>query len=138
LAPAISSCLVQGGRPYAGARGNALVLASSPLAFALPGVRQHRMPALEEFASGPALVMRYNAAGGRQATRAEEVLAAAEAGDANATAVIGSAGQALGAALGWMVNVLDPEVIIVGGGLGSAGGLYWDSLVRLHPRAYLG
>src|SRR5262245_12074697 len=27
----ISCCLVQGGRPYAGARGNALVLASSPL-----------------------------------------------------------------------------------------------------------
>jgi glucokinase len=126
----ISSCLVQGGRPYAGARGYALVLATSALHLPCPVCGNREWPALEEFASGPALVMRYNAAGGRQATRAEEVLAAAEAGDANGTAVVGSAGEALGAALGWMANVLDPDVIIVGGGLGSAGGLYWDSLVR--------
>jgi glucokinase len=126
----ISSCLVQGGRPYAGARGNALVLATSALHLPCPVCGNREWPALEEYASGPALVMRYNAAGGQQATRAEEVLAAAEAGDANGKAVVGSAGQALGAALGWLVNVLDPEVIIVGGGLGSAGGLYWDSLVR--------
>jgi len=28
-----------------------------------------------------------------------------------------------------LVNVLDPEAIIVGGGLGLASGLYWDSFV---------
>jgi glucokinase len=27
------------------------------------------------------------------------------------------------------VNVLDPEAVIVGGGLGSAGGRYWDSML---------
>ncbi|MEP7358416.1 MAG: ROK family protein, partial [Anaerolineales bacterium] len=126
----ISSCLVQDGQPYAGARGNALVLASSPLNLPCPVCGNTHWPALEEFASGPALVSRFNALGGRQATRAEEVLAAAEAGDAGAVDIVASAGQALGAALGWMVNILDPEIIIVGGGLGSAGGRYWDSLVR--------
>ena len=126
----ISSCLVQDGRPYAGARGNALVLASSPLSLPCPVCGNTHWPALEEFASGPALVTRFNTLSGRQATRAEEVLAAAEAGDTEAQSVVRSAGQALGAGLGWLVNVLDPEVIIVGGGLGSAGGLYWDSLVR--------
>ena len=29
-----------------------------------------------------------------------------------------------------MVNILDPEALIVGGGLGLAGGLYWETLVE--------
>src|SRR5258706_364628 len=112
-----------------GARGNALVLASSPLRLPCPVCGNTHWPALEDFAAGPALVARYNALGGRQAARAEEVLAAAAEGEPAAHSVVDSAGQALGASLGWLVNVLDPEVIIVGGGLGLAGGLYWDSLV---------
>ena len=28
------------------------------------------------------------------------------------------------------MNVLDPEIIVVGGGLGTAGGLYWDAFER--------
>jgi glucokinase len=126
----ISSCLVQGGRPYAGARGNALVLASSRPNTPCPVCGNTRWPALEEFASGPALVTRYNALGARQALRAEEVIAAAEAGEAGACEVVHSAGRALGASLGWLVNILDPEVLIVGGGLGLARGRYWDSLVE--------
>ncbi len=126
----ISSCLVLDGRPHAGARGNALVLASSPLVVPCPACGNTHWPALEEFASGPALVARYNAQSGRQVTRAEAVLAAAMAGDDTAKDVVHSAGQALGVSLAWLVNVLDPEVIIVGGGLGSAGGTYWASLVE--------
>jgi glucokinase len=126
----ISSCLVLDGRPYAGARGQALVLASSPLVVPCPACGNTRWPALEEFASGPALVARYNARGGHTVARAEAVVAAAVAGDAAAGQVIQSAGQALGVSLGWLVNVLDPEVLIVGGGLGSAGGRYWDSVVE--------
>jgi glucokinase len=126
----ISSCLVLDGRPHAGARGNALVLASSPLVVPCPACGNTHWPTLEEFASGPALVARYNALGGRQVVRAEEVIAAATAGDNAAQEVVHSAGQSFGASLGWLVNVLDPEVIIVGGGLGSAGGRYWDCLVE--------
>jgi glucokinase len=36
---------------------------------------------------------------------------------------------ALGSSIGWLVNVLDPEAVIVGGGLGTAGGQYWDMMV---------
>lgn len=125
----ISSCLVQGGRPLAGARGNALVLASSPYTLTCEhcGTRQHFV--LEEYASGPALVARYNALASASLTRGEEVLAAAHAGDAIATDVARSAGEALGVSIGWLVNVLDPEAVIVGGGLGTAGGLYRESMV---------
>jgi glucokinase len=125
----ISSCLVQGGRPFAGARGNALVLASSPHTAVCEQCGAVNRPILEEYAGGPALVARYNRDHGGHATRGEEVLAMAARGDDGAATIVSSAGAALGVALGWLVNVLDPQAIVVGGGLGAAGGLYWDALL---------
>lgn len=43
--------------------------------------------------------------------------------------VVRSAGHALGVSVAFLVNTLDPEAVIVGGGLGLAGGLYWSSFV---------
>jgi glucokinase len=37
---------------------------------------------------------------------------------------------ALGSLVALLVNVLDPEAVVVGGGLGSAPGAYWEGLVR--------
>jgi glucokinase len=125
----ISCCLVQDGRPYAGARGNALILASSPLTTVCTTCGSVLRPVLEEFASGPALVSRYNQVIGGHATRAEDVIAAADAGSAAAIEIVLTAGAALGVSVGWLVNVLDPQAVIVGGGLGLAGGLYWESFV---------
>ncbi len=119
----ISYCLVQDGKPYAGARGNALILASSPLTTTCTACGATLRPVLEEFASGPALAARFGA------TRGEDVLAAAATNDQAAIAVVESAGAALGVSVAWLVNVLDPQAIIVGGGLGLAGGRYWDSFV---------
>ena len=56
----ISCCLVQDGVPYAGAQGNALILASSPLTTTCTTCGALLRPVLEDFASGPALVTRYN------------------------------------------------------------------------------
>jgi glucokinase len=130
----ISCCLVQEGRPYAGARGGALVMASSPFSAICPTCGNLLHPVTEEIASGPALVARYRAKLGAEAdptlTQAEAVIAAAGQGDRRAIEVIETAGLALGSSLGLVVNVLDPEAVVIGGGLGSAGGLYWDSLVE--------
>jgi glucokinase len=84
---------------------------------------------LEEFAGGPGLARRYGQLSGQAPLGAEAVFAAERQGDALARTVIQSAGAALGVSLGWYVNVLDPEAVVVGGGLGTAGGLYWESLV---------
>jgi glucokinase len=119
----ISCCLVQSGQPFAGARGNALILASSPLTTTCTVCGTTLRPILEEFASGPALAARARMA------RGEDVLTAAAAGDQTAIQVVESAGAALGVSVGWLINVLDPQAIIVGGGLGLAGGRYWDSFV---------
>jgi len=125
----ISCCLVQDGVPYAGAQGNALILASSPLTTACTTCGAILRPVLEDFASGPALVARYNQTGAGRAARGEDVLVAASAGDQAAVRVVSTAGEALGVSVGWLVNVLDPAAVIVGGGLGTTGGLYWDSFV---------
>lgn len=125
----IASALVLDGRPFAGARGNALILASSPLTTTCDACGTVLNPILEEFASGPALVDRFNRIGSPQVDRGEELLEAAAGGDPLAIEVVRSGGEALGSSVGFLVNVLDPEAVIVGGGLGLAGGLYWDSFV---------
>jgi glucokinase len=125
----ISYCFVQDGRPYAGARGNALILSSSPLTTTCTTCGTVLKPVLEEFASGPALVSRYNERVPGKGASGEDVLAASQAGDLSAMEVTRTAGEALGVSVGFLVNVLDPEAVIVGGGLGLAGGLYWDSFV---------
>jgi glucokinase len=131
----ISSCLVQDGRPYAGARGNALVLASGPFSTVCPRCGVVARTVREEIASGPALVRLYNEARGGAAARCEDVLAAAVQGDADAVRIVRERGEALGSGVAFLVNVLDPgAVVVVCGGLGLAGDLYWgaflDSLRR--------
>lgn len=125
----ISYSLVLDGHPYAGARGNALILSSGTQTFPCPNCGQEFDFVLEEFTSGPALVRRYNDQSAAKVSSAPEVLAAAQAGTPEAVEVVESAGRAVGNGLGHLVNVLDPEALVIGGGLGLAGGLYWESMV---------
>lgn len=126
----ISSCFVQAGRPYAGARGNALVLATMPLTTTCTTCGTELHPVLEEFAAGPALAARYNQVKAEPVNGGQAVFAAAARGDQHAQEIIRSAGAALGNSVAFLCNVLDPEAVIVGGGLGLAGGLYWESFVQ--------
>ncbi|MEM7029741.1 MAG: ROK family protein [Chloroflexota bacterium] len=126
----ISYCLVQDGRPYAGARGNALLLASAPITTTCPACAVTSQVVLEEFAAGPALVARYNQTSDQAVATGEAVFEALNAGDPIAQQVITSAGEALGGSIGFLVNILDPEAIVIGGGLGLAGGLYWETLIQ--------
>jgi glucokinase len=84
---------------------------------------------LEEIASGPALIARFNQRRPAAADTGQAVLAAAMAGNPDAADVVRSAGEALGSSVGMLVSVLDPEAVVVGGGLGLSEGPYWDSLV---------
>jgi glucokinase len=126
----ISSCLVQRGRVFAGHRGNALVMASSPLSTICTHCGATLHPVLEDFASGPAIAARYKLLRPTAAAcvRAEDVFRAAEY-DAGAAGVLRSAGESLGVSVAFLVNVLDPELVVVGGGL------YWrafESSAREH------
>jgi glucokinase len=131
----ISCCLVQDGHPLRGAKGNALTMASSPLSTACTHCGVKLRPVLEEFASGPAIARRFaqaraeagNKEQSTEAATSEDVFRAASQGDKAAAKILTSAGEALGVSTAFLVNVLDPEIIVVGGGLGMAGGLYWDA-----------
>jgi glucokinase len=119
----ISSCLVQGGMPFAGLRGNALVMSTAPLTIVREdGTRESQV--MEEFSSGSGIARRFGV------DRAEAVFDAARTGDVRAIHILTTAGEALGNNIAFLANVLDPAAIVVGGGLGSTTGLYWDAMVR--------
>jgi glucokinase len=122
----VSHCFVLSGHPFSGARGNALVFASNPYTL-YDQPKPKKYPPLENFSSGPALVQRYNQMTNKTLTEGTEVVAAAKGGDEVAQFVIESAGAALGVGVAGLVNTLDPHAVIVGGGLGVSGGLYWQS-----------
>jgi glucokinase len=126
----ISYCLVLDGKPYAGANGHAIMVASGILSFECENCGAAQDQILEQFASGPALVARYNRRTGAHLSSGQEVTAAAAAGDATAQQIIRSAGESLGNSIGFLLNILDPQAVVVGGGLGLAGGLYWESFLR--------
>ena len=122
----VSGVLVQGGQPYAGSKGAALVIANGPVTCTCPKCGHVARHVVEDIASGPAL-----AAAFAPGCRAEDVLNAAEKGDVQAIAVIDHAAQALGQVLALLVNALDPARLVIGGGLGSAPGIYFTSLKRM-------
>lgn len=119
----ISSCLMMNGRPYLGARGLTGTFASARGVFpAMDGMLSSSL-ALEDFSSGPALVRRVNQLGD-----ARKVIALAGMGQPLAREAVRSAGFALGSSIAQLVNTLDPERVVIGGGLGCATGLFYDSV----------
>lgn len=130
----IASCLVLDGQPYTGARGATGTMASSPLNVPCEHCGQTTRRTLEELAAGPALVARYNQRRPGGAESGHDVLSAAAAGDVDAQSVVRAAGQALQASVALLVNVLDPEAVILGGGLGVSQGSYWDEFLEATRR----
>ena len=121
----ISSCLVLDGQPWRGSRGEAIAFGELVVARSKNGGVG---VTLEEFASGAGMCHRYSEATGRGVLGAEELMALAEAGDAEAQDILTTSLHALGAALTAAVDILDPSALIVGGGLGTSGGFWWDHL----------
>jgi len=119
----VSAVLVQDGVPYAGSRGAALVIGNGPTRHRCPSCGHVESRIVEDLASGPGLAAAFGV------PRAEAVLAAAEAGDPRARAVIADAAFELGRVLALLAGALDPEAIVLGGGLGSAPGPYHEALV---------
>ncbi|MFD4420685.1 ROK family protein [Agromyces sp. NPDC058484] len=139
----IAGSLVLGGRPYAGGGyagelGHAL---SDPL-----GERCAcgAIGCLETMASASAIARRYTAASGVAVRGAREVLAAAEAGDADARRIWDDAVRALAEELARLVAILAPEAVVIGGGLAQAGAALFeplgerlDALLSFHRRPVL-
>lgn len=120
--------LVHGSRGLAGEIGHCTV----------PGATQQcncgKVGCVEAIADGPAIARAARAAvaSGRRSAlgsspsalrrlTAADVGQAAAEGDELARDVLAEAGRTLGLAASWLVNVLNPEVLVVGGGVAGAG-----------------
>lgn len=78
---------------------------------------------IETFLSGPALAEAYRQRTGRAVTGSDVSAAAAE-GDRDADAVLQAWASRLARALATVINLLDPDVIVVGGGLSRIARIY--------------
>lgn len=58
-----------------------------------------------------------------QEIQAEDIVRAAEGGDPSALAIVAAVGRNLGLGLASLVAIFDPDLLIIGGGLGSVGEL---------------
>lgn len=87
---------------------------------------------IETFLSGPGLARSHEALSGERAEGAA-LAARAAAGEAAAQRTLALYADRLARSLATVINLLDPEVIVLGGGLGQIDVLY-DHVPRLWPR----
>jgi glucokinase len=141
LGTGIGSGIVLGGEVYRGSTGAGAEIGhmtidehGPPCQGTCPG-----RGCLEVMASGTAIGREGTDAGRREPESAlgrvvaqrgvvtgEEVAALAVAGDAAACSVMAAIGRSLGAGLASVVNIFEPEVIVIGGGASAAGDLLLD------------
>ncbi len=91
-----------------------------PEADELPGPECYcgRRGCVETWLSGPGLLRDFHRHGG-EAERAEQVVAAAERGEEAARACLDRYATRLARALATVINIIDPAVIVLGGGLSN-------------------
>ncbi len=112
----IAGTVFAGGRPYRGADGMAGEIGHAPVPIGEELCACGQRGCLETYASAAALVRRY----GDPGLSAADVVARA-ADDPRAAQVFGDAVRALGFALTTYTMLLDPALIVLGGGLAEAG-----------------
>jgi glucokinase len=83
---------------------------------------------VEAIASGPAIHATFRRLGGELATDTRGVYRLAAAGDTLAAVAVERGAAAAGHAIGGLVNILDPHIVVIGGGLAFAGPLWWDAM----------
>lgn len=122
----IGGAIILNGRVHHGAHstageiGHSIVLSGGPLCTC------DKLGCLEALSSGSAIGREGRAAGLGEAITGKEVGQRAQEGDAVAVRVVEHAGRWLGVALGNAVNLFDPQIIVLGGGVPALGDLYLE------------
>lgn len=97
-----------------------------------------RRGCLQALFSEPALVRRWRTATGAAATATrQDMLEAAHSGEKTAVAMLAEAGEAIGRHLAIYCNIIDPEVIVVGGEAVIFGDLLFDPMREALARGML-
>jgi fructokinase len=135
LGTGVGGGLVVDGRLVEGANGIAGEWGHNPLPWPegdeIPGPPCYcgRAGCIEVFVSGPGLKADYVRRGGMP-HRTEEIVARADAGEARAQAALEAWQRRLAKSFATLINVIDPDVIVVGGGLSRVARLY-EAVPRL-------
>jgi fructokinase len=129
LGTGVGGGIVVDGRPLTGRHAIAGEWGHNPLPWPTteewpgPACYCGRRGCIETFLSGPALAQQYRRVSGRRAT-AMEVAARLQAGEAAAAMTFDRYAERLARALAHVINILDPEVIVLGGGVSNIAALY--------------
>jgi predicted NBD/HSP70 family sugar kinase len=136
--------LVLGGQLHRGAHGVAGEIAFLPIADGAgsqsadhsPEDQEARKRGTLEAASSAAAIVRAARRSGLRTTSARQVFVAAAAGDARAAAVVAAEARLVAKAICAIVTVVDPGLVVLGGGIGQAPGFataVTDELRSLAP-----
>jgi glucokinase len=130
LGTGVAAAVITRGQVAAGATGRAGELGHLPVFPEGEWCACGQRGCTETYASAAALSRRYAAASGISDVRAEDVISRAAAGDPIAEKIFNDAVTALGRALVNYVLLMDPELILIGGGMGASGAALLDPLTH--------
>jgi fructokinase len=134
LGTGVGGGVVLNGRAWDGAQGIAGEWGHVVLDPALgPPCYCGKRGCVETYLSGPALEAAYSARAGKRLGLAEIAAAAAAGDDHDAKELIAERLDVFGRALATVIDVLDPDVIVLGGGVSNVAALY-DEGVRAVAR----
>lgn len=119
----VNGRVVTGANAIAGEWGHNAMPWPSPDEWPGPACYCGRSGCIETFLSGPAVVRDYGVENG-EVLSAHDVARRAEAGEPRAQACIDRLAERMARALASVVNLLDPQLIVLGGGLSNIDALY--------------
>jgi len=121
----VNGRLIEGLQHVAGEWGHNVLDPSGPPCYC------GRRGCVETFLSGPGLARDYRESGGDPELDARAIVGRADQGDDLAEAAMQRYLDRFGAALGVVINILDPDTIVLGGGLSNIARLYTEGRDRL-------
>lgn len=131
----VNGALLEGRNAVAGEWGHNPLPCAEAFAADAPACYCGRRGCIETYLSGPALAADHLRAGGTTLDAAG-IAAAAAAGDALAAASLARYVERLARALASIINVVDPDVIVFGGGLSRIDALYRELPRRMSSHVF--
>ncbi len=138
LGTGVGGGIAVAGRPLIGCNAIAGEWGHNPLPWPQPDERPGpacycgKQGCIETFLSGPNLARDYREAGG-EAITAKDIVQRAEAGEPAAEVALARYEDRLARALAGVINILDPDALVLGGGISNVDRLY-RTLPALLPR----
>ena len=124
LGTGVGGGLVVQGRLLEGLHGIAGEWGHNPICGETTSCYCGRKGCVETVLAGPSLERFYREQGGAEDIRLPEIVTRATTGDPIARATLARLQEKFGEAIAAIINVLDPDAIVIGGGVGNIDGLY--------------